>query len=360
MFVSYYAHTSTEFYRMLRNFCFSSLVYLHQMCAIVFFSTFSRALFVLYSMLYYTNETIFSSPAMPPLRKYGTKRSTSSAVSSNLFGRSPPGAAGPSSDPAPLPIPSRPAASAPRDPLSELSSNLGALVLKERGKPEYTLLPLATFQLFPKSWGTVFSSADKLEKIAEASFAEVFRCSNASGTSILKVMQLKVSTNPASIDDIHASSAEMVVSELQIMDVLTEVPGFVQLKEFHLIKGNPGAHFKKAWDAFSTLRATEYANPDDYTSQSVFLVIELGDAGEVLENKPMKQIEQVWDVLLQVIIALARAEATNEFEVRLHFHSLPYLAHKLHSIAISTRTTSASFKLQIPASPSSTLASTAT
>ena len=144
------------------------------------------------------------------------------------------------------------------------------------------------------------------------------------------------------------------------MDVLTEVPGFVQLKEFHLIKGNPGAHFKKAWDAFSTLRATEYANPDDYTSQSVFLVIELGDAGEVLENKPMKQIEQVWDVLLQVIIALARAEATNEFEVRLHFHSLPYLAHKLHSIAISTRTTSASFKLQIPASPSSTLASTAT
>jgi serine/threonine-protein kinase haspin len=297
---------------------------------------------------------------MPPLRKYGTKRSTSSAVSSNIFGRSHPAAAGPSSDTAPLPIPSRPAAPAPRDPLSELSSNFGALALKERGKPEYTLLPLATFQLFPKSWGTVFSSADTLEKIAEASFAEVFRCSNASGTSILKVMQLKVSTNPASLEDVHASSAEMVVSELQVMDVLTEVPGFVQLKEFHLIKGNPGAHFKKAWDAFSKLRPTEYPNPDDYTSQSVFLVIELGDAGEVLENKPMKQLEQVWDVLLQVIIALARAEATNEFEVYSHSHPSSESCSQLHSIVISTRTTSAFFKPQILVSPPSTPASMAT
>lgn len=297
---------------------------------------------------------------MPPLRKYGTKRSTSSAVSSNIFGRSPPAVAGPSSDTAPLPIPCRPAAAA-RDPLSELSSNLGALVLKERGMPEYTLLPLATFQLLPKSWATVFSSADKLEKIAEASFAEVFRCSNASGTSILKVMQLKVSTNPGSLDDSHASSAETVVSELQIMDVLTEVPGFVQLKEFHLIQGHPGAHFKKAWEAFATIRPTEYLNPDDYTSQSVFLVIELGDAGEVLENKSMKQIEQVWDVLLQVIIALARAEATNEFEVCPHLQQPSSTTNsQFHSIATSTRTTFASFKTQIPAPPPSTPAITAT
>jgi serine/threonine-protein kinase haspin len=246
---------------------------------------------------------------MPPLRKYGTKRSTTPAASAAIFGRSPPAA------PVPIPV-SRPA---PRDPLSELSSNLGALVLDKASvssEPEYTLHPLlGAFQLPPKSWGSVLSSSDTLEKIAEASYAEVFRCANADGTSILKVMQLKVSSDPASLEYTHTSAAETVVSELQIMEALTQVPGFVLFKDVHLIKGNPGAKFKQSWEAYSTLRTSQFPHPDDYTRQSVFLVIELGDAGQVLEDLAMEHLEQVWDILLGIIIALARAEDTNEFEV---------------------------------------------
>lgn len=48
---------------------------------------------------------------MPPLRKYGTKKSTTSAASSAIFGRSPP--------------------SVPRQPLAELSSQLSNLVLSD-------------------------------------------------------------------------------------------------------------------------------------------------------------------------------------------------------------------------------------
>ncbi|PMD52536.1 uncharacterized protein K444DRAFT_543262 [Hyaloscypha bicolor E] len=246
---------------------------------------------------------------MPPLRKYGTKRSTASAA---IFGRSP--IAAPASVPAPPTL---------RDPLGELSTNLGALVLvdtaKVSSKPEPELLPLLNLlHLSPKSWGTVLSTSDTtLEKIAKASYAEVYRATNSGGTSILKVMEIKVSTNPESLESRTACAVEDVVSELRIMNQLTELPGFVLYKDAHLIRGKPVPQIKQAWDAWEEkYEESMFPDPDVFGPTSTFLVIELGDAGRELNDEPMKQIEQVWDVLLGVVIALSRAEATHEFEHR--------------------------------------------
>lgn len=181
----------------------------------------------------------------------------------------------------------------------------------------------------PKSWDLVLPSDSTLQKIAEASFAEVYRVMNGDGTSILKIMQLKVSTDPASLDIRTACAVETVISELRIMNALTEVPGFVTFKEVHLIQGKPGTQIKEAWDARFALsdNKSEFPDPDDYTSESTFLVIELGDAGNALEDCKMEHIEQVWDVLLGVIMALSRAEFTNEFEVRLDLNIFISMAH---------------------------------
>ncbi|PMD40861.1 hypothetical protein L207DRAFT_346723 [Hyaloscypha variabilis F] len=262
---------------------------------------------------------------MPPRRTYGTKRPTSSAATAAIFGRSPP--------PAPLTSPPSHPASSTRDPLGELSSNLGALLLEETpvsSQPELEpepepesepeLLPLLrTLNISPQSWGSVLSSADTtLEKIAEASYAEVYRATNASGTSILKVMQVKVSTDPASDDTPSACAVEGLVSELSIMNVLTEVPGFVLYKEAHLIRGTPLLQIKQAWDSWveTSGKPSLFPDPESFGPTSTFLVIELGDAGKELDQVPMEHIEQVWDVLLGVIIALARAEESHEFEHR--------------------------------------------
>ncbi|KAH8751892.1 hypothetical protein BGZ57DRAFT_101181 [Hyaloscypha finlandica] len=249
---------------------------------------------------------------MPPLRKYGTKRSTASAASAAIFGRSP--IATSASVPAPPTL---------RDPLGELSTNLGALVLVDTAKvssePEPELLPLLNLlHLSPKSWGTVLSTSDTtLEKIAQASYAEVYRATNSGGTSILKVMEIKVSTNPESLESRTACAVEDVVSELRIMNQLTELPGFVLYKDAHLIRGKPVPQIKQAWDAWEEkFEESMFPDPDVFGPTSTFLVIELGDAGRELNDEPMKQIEQVWDVLLGVIIALSRAEATHEFEHR--------------------------------------------
>ena len=253
---------------------------------------------------------------MPPRRTYGTKRPTPSAATAAIFGRSPP-AAGPSAPPPPA-----------RDPLGELSSNLGALHLEEtpavsfepelEPEREPELLPLHLLRIFPQTWGSVLSSDDTtLEKIAEASYAEVYRATNASGTSILKVMQVKVSTDPASLECPTACVVENLVSELSIMNELTVVHGFVVYKEAHLIRGKPLPQIKQAWDAWAETsdNPSYFPDPESFGPTSTFLVIELGDAGKELDHEPMKHIEQVWDVLLSVIIALARAEESNQFEV---------------------------------------------
>ncbi|KAE9367951.1 hypothetical protein N431DRAFT_348760 [Stipitochalara longipes BDJ] len=258
---------------------------------------------------------------MPPRRTYGTKRSAPSAATAAIFGQS---------------SPPRPVSPPARDPLAELSSNLGALLLEETPKissepesepgseperePEPELLPLLELlHISPKSWGSVLSSADTtLEKIAEASYAEVYRATNASGTSILKVMQVKTSTDPASLEIPSACTVKDLVSELSIMNDLTEVPGFVLYKEAHLIRGTPLLQIKHAWDSWvdTSDRESLFPDPESFGPTSTFLVIELGDAGKELDHEPMEHIEQVWDVLLGVIIALARAEESNEFEHR--------------------------------------------
>lgn len=194
---------------------------------------------------------------------------------------------------------------------------------EDSSETEHTLLPLIeAFNFSQKSWDEVLSSSTTtIEKIAEASYAEVYRCTNAEGTSILKVMQLKVSSDPASLDISTAHIVEDVIAELRIMNDLTTLPGFVTFKDAYLIKGKPVSQIKKAWDAWvkKSNDESQFPDPDTFGPKSTFLVIELGDAGEELEATPMKTIEQVWDVLLGVIIALARAESTNEFEVRPSF-----------------------------------------
>jgi serine/threonine-protein kinase haspin len=172
-----------------------------------------------------------------------------------------------------------------------------------------------------QDWDIVLPPNSTLEKIAEASFAEVYRVTTADGrTSILKIMQLKVSTDAASIDMKTAIPVETVISEIRIMNALTEVPGFVTFKDAHLIQGKPGLPIKQAYEdhrenLISLRKDSDFPDPDDFTPDSTFLVIELGDAGVELEICALESVEKVWDIFLGIVIALARAELSNEFEV---------------------------------------------
>lgn len=102
------------------------------------------------------------------------------------------------------------------------------------------------------------------------------------------------------------------------MNALTEVPGFVLFKDAHLIRGIPSKEIAAAYEAhLPKLKkyGSGFPHPEQYSEDSTFLVIELGDAGEVLEDFKFDSIEQVWDIFLGTVMALGRAENEFEFEV---------------------------------------------
>ncbi|ATZ52030.1 hypothetical protein BCIN_07g05570 [Botrytis cinerea B05.10] len=172
--------------------------------------------------------------------------------------------------------------------------------------------PLAT-----KNWDDVLAPGSSIQKIAEASYAEVFRITNPVGSSILKLLRLKVPTDPTSKKSDTAIKVDTVVSEMRLMNALTEIPGFVNFKDAHIVEGKPPAAFVTAYEGYLDAGGESYfPHPNKISKHAVFLAIELGDAGHVLEKYPIKNVDQLWDIFLGVVIALARAEIEHEFEHR--------------------------------------------
>ena len=178
------------------------------------------------------------------------------------------------------------------------------------------------------TWQSILPEECSVVKIAEASYAEVYRVTTQEGTSIVKIMPLVVPHDPSSSSRINSSKVDDVIPELQIMDVLTEIPGFVKFKAAWIVKGQHSAKFVKAWENWTTEtnEISEFLHPGTYSDNATFLAIELGDAGEVLENVVVDTWPKFWDIFTGVVTALAIAEENLHFEVMTSFlHPLLYL-----------------------------------
>ncbi|EHL02495.1 putative serine/threonine-protein kinase haspin like protein [Glarea lozoyensis 74030] len=120
------------------------------------------------------------------------------------------------------------------------------------------------------------------------------------------------------------------------MNTLTELPGFVTFKGAFLVKGQPGKHYFKAWDKYhyNSKEGSWFTDPRYYDDQTTFLVIELGDAGTVLEDYPLRTMDELWDIFLGTVIALAKGEMACEFEHRdLHENNICVSSRGLAEVA---------------------------
>ncbi|CAH0049245.1 unnamed protein product [Clonostachys solani] len=180
------------------------------------------------------------------------------------------------------------------------------------------------------SWEDICPPGDQITKIAEASFAEVYRVSNERGTSIIKVMRLdsplkaqtKAQVRSGLVDE-EPRSGEDVEGELQISEWLADIPGFVVYKERYIVQGKAPRQLIETHQAFQKKlkkqdpgRAQFYPSPTRYLPDTKFLVVELGDAGKALEDWELTSMDQLWDVFFLQAIALARAEDVAMFEHR--------------------------------------------
>lgn len=194
-------------------------------------------------------------------------------------------------------------------------------------RPHDSLLPLVTAYktdlkrpLLVQDWNDVLDDDADIFKIAEASFAQVYRVDTSAGSSILKVMHIKLPEVPESFHHDTAIDITTLISEFRIMNALTTVPGFVTFKDAHLVQGMIPRCIYKAYrwhlkQLRNNNKESYFPHPKHYTEDTMFLVVELGDAGQVLEDFKIDTSEKLWDVFIGTTIALARAEVTNEFEV---------------------------------------------
>lgn len=186
------------------------------------------------------------------------------------------------------------------------------------------------------TWADMCPPGDRIEKIAEASYAEVYRVTNERGTSIIKAIRLKPeqegqpSIKPQTKQQIKSGLVDEephdeddMRGELTISEWLADIPGFVVYKERYIVRGKTTKELLETHQAFQRRakrqdpgRLQFYPSPSRYLDDTRFLVIELGDAGRALEDMALESISQVWDVFLHVAIALARAEDQINFEHR--------------------------------------------
>lgn len=180
------------------------------------------------------------------------------------------------------------------------------------------------------TWDDVCPFGDRIEKIAEASYAEVYRITNDRGVSIIKVIRLQSPIKPqtkaqerSGLVDEEPHSEDDLLGELKISEWLADIPGFVIYKERYVVQGKAPKVLLETHQSFHRRmkrkdpdRLQFYPSPSRYLDATKFLVIELGDAGTALEDFPLTSPAQLWDVFLHTAIALARAEDLVRFEHR--------------------------------------------
>ncbi|KAI1052390.1 hypothetical protein LB507_007835 [Fusarium sp. FIESC RH6] len=208
------------------------------------------------------------------------------------------------------------------DDSAEISKLLQAQIAKEEAAHQPQLRTL--------TWDDVCPSGDKIVKIAEASYAEVYRVTNDRGTSIIKVIRLPSPIKPqtkaqvrSGLVDEEPHPEEDVQGELQISEWLADIPGFVVYKERYVVQGKTSKQLLETHQAFQKKmkrqdpdRAQFYPSPSRYLDDTRFLVVELGDAGTSLEDWKLTSESQLWDIFFLQAIALARAEDLVMFEHR--------------------------------------------
>ncbi|KAI0014116.1 hypothetical protein F4779DRAFT_207210 [Xylariaceae sp. FL0662B] len=180
------------------------------------------------------------------------------------------------------------------------------------------------------SWSEVCPPGDRIVKIAEASYAEVYRVTNERGTSIIKVIrmespikaQTKAQQRSGLVDEEPHSESDLM-GELKISEWLADIPGFVVYKERYIVQGKACRELLETHQAFQKKvkrqdpdRLQFYPSPSRYLDGTRFLVVELGDAGTALEDFELVSADQLWDIFFHLAIALARAEVQVEFEHR--------------------------------------------
>lgn len=219
---------------------------------------------------------------------------------------------------------------------------------QEDGNRDHSLLPLLDLVTDPiqreapisfSAWTADLEVDFTISKIAEATFAQVYLLQRKEPTgdpredqSVLKAISLNpVSATASAADErppkVRETSSDIskVISEIKLLDRMTEIPGFTNLREVSVLSGQPSAPFVAAWKEWNKKRRKNEKSyfPDpsrkaNYDETQLWAIVEMDHAGFDLEHPETKidDIEGLWDVFWGVAITLAKGEEDVKFEHR--------------------------------------------
>ncbi|KAF2843231.1 hypothetical protein M501DRAFT_924622 [Patellaria atrata CBS 101060] len=243
-----------------------------------------------------------------------------------------------------------PPLSRPDDPLTRYTTPLLDLCRDQKAR----ICPLPFAESLAEFEDTV-----QVVKLAEASFSEVYRLSTKAhiGTKyegVWKLMALKPPPEciPKDFSEkeedklAYMSAVDNVLSELRLLNHMTEVPGFTVFRDLRVFLGPPPKPFVSAWRAYNKAqpkgKKSEFPDPGkkgSYGLDQLWIAIEMGDAGtdleKILERGNKLSVWQAWDIFWGVAIAVGKGEEIAEFEHRdLHLGNIcirsPNPSNSLH------------------------------
>lgn len=203
-----------------------------------------------------------------------------------------------------------------------------------------------------QAWADSLDEYLHIQKIAEASYGEVYRLSpkdrslgfSRSDDSVVKLIALKPPpTMPskrtkAQQDRVADMSAiEDVSSEVRLLQRMSDVPGFANFRDCRVLQGRLPSQLVHAWRQFHRhVKKSEFPDPGrrgSYEEAQLWAVVEMGDAGRDIETicdaftcsydsesddtlyNPLREVWGVWDVFWGVALAAAKGEEWAAFEV---------------------------------------------
>lgn len=186
------------------------------------------------------------------------------------------------------------------------------------------------------SWATYGEDKFDVEKIAEGSYGEVYQLHlreeaipkgsisksrlarlRAYGDGVFKIVPIRAQRGVGSK---KFTTVSEIVSEVQMLKLLDEVPGFARFREVHVVQGRFPPKYQAAWWEYRDTK-DDCLNPDpakkaSYPDTQLWAILEMNNAGCELEKFAWSTTFQIYDIFWGVAMALARAEQLAGFEVR--------------------------------------------
>ncbi|CAO4374413.1 unnamed protein product [Caenorhabditis nigoni] len=185
-----------------------------------------------------------------------------------------------------------------------------------------------------KTWDELPQTAFKprtIKKLGEGSYGEVFATKWDGENVAIKVVPFEADkNNRLYTGEYHSEQmqpADEILPELIVMKELNQLrdmdgvhstPNFIKLISAEIVVGEYPSGMLKAWERYAkTVKESENTHPQIYSSeQQKSIVFVSGNGGIALEDFVLNKEEEIFSILIQIIISMMVAEEALSFEHR--------------------------------------------